>query len=214
MQRRLFVGLGNPGKKYEMTRHNMGYLVVQAFAHLEGWPFKEEKRLHSQVAKGKLSESALFLQLPTTYMNESGRAVRQLADYFKISKDQIVVIMDDVDLPFGEIRLREKGGAGGHNGLRSIEKHLGTQQYIRMRIGVGRGHAQQPLESYVLENFSSKEVDQLKEIIEKSVQILRQLLTQEITKVMNVVNQRGNKDERGEQEPLRRDVCDQPHSER
>ena len=129
----MIVGLGNPGKKYEMTRHNMGYLVVQVFAHKYGWMFKEEKQLNAKIAKGKVRDAVIHLVLPTTYMNESGRAVRKVMDYYKWDIDDLLVIVDDIALPFGEMRLRKMGSAGGHNGLESVQKHVGTTRYARLR---------------------------------------------------------------------------------
>lgn len=186
----IIVGLGNPGKRYEVTRHNMGYLVVQALAHRHGWTFKEEKRFEAQVAKGRHGELTLYLVLPTTYMNESGRAVRRLLDYYKLSPDRVLVVSDDIDLPFGEMRLREMGSAGGHNGLKSVQKHLGTTYYPRLRMGIGKSEGREVLTDYVLDPFSKVEGDQLPNILDKASSVVEKVWEEELTRVMTSVNTR------------------------
>lgn len=186
----VIIGLGNPGKRYEMTRHNIGYLLAQAFAHIHGWHFKDEKRLQVQVAKGKVGDTTVHLVLPTTYMNESGLAAQKYLSYYKLTPNDVLVVTDDVALPFEEMRLREQGSAGGHNGLRSLIQHFGTTQFPRLRLGVGRGKPQQELADYVLEPFSSREMAKIKDFIEKGVDVVKRLLTQDITSVMNEVNQK------------------------
>lgn len=183
----MIVGLGNPGKKYERTRHNMGYLAVQQLAHELGWVFKEEKQFHALVAKGNFGDHSLSLLLPTTYMNESGKAVRAYLDYFKLSPVNLVVVNDDVELPYGQIRLRPKGSAGGHNGLKSIESHLGTQHYVRLRLGIGRGE-NRALVDHVLENFSQEEHTSLPEYVAKGAAAIKLVVTHAIADAMQQVN--------------------------
>lgn len=183
----MIVGLGNPGKKYERTRHNMGFLAVQQLAHELGWVFKEENRFHALVAKGSLGEHSLTLLMPTTYMNESGRAVRAYLDYYKLSPVNLVVVNDDVELPYGQIRLRPKGSAGGHNGLKSIETHLGTQHYVRLRLGIGRGENKE-LVDHVLENFSQEELASLPDYMAKGAAAIKLVVTQAIAIAMQQVN--------------------------
>lgn len=191
----LFVGLGNPGKKYEMTRHNMGYLVIQVLAHEQGMPLKEEKRFQAKVGKSKIQDVIVHLILPTTYMNESGQAVRKYMDYFKLTPQNLVVVSDDADLPFEEIRLRSQGSAGGHNGLKSIERHLGTQKYARMKMGIGRKNEQtSELSNFVLDNFNKKELNELPALLDKGAQTLKLLLTESVENVMNTVNIRKKKE--------------------
>lgn len=190
---RVVVGLGNPGKKYELTRHNMGYLVVQGIAGLKGWSFKEHKSLHSLAVKGQIGEAVVHLLLPTTYMNESGRAVRQYLDYYKLAPQSLVVIVDDIALPFGELRVKGSGSAGGHNGLKSISFHLGTEDYVRIRMGIGQELQQGTLADYVLDMFSSKELAELPGIIRQGANVALSLMHEGIEKVMNDVNKKTNK---------------------
>lgn len=187
-EERLIVGLGNPGKKYEMTRHNMGFLALQAFAKEHGWSFKEEGRFQALVAKGKVGKISVHLLMPTTYMNESGRAVRAFIDYYRFTPSQIIVVNDDVELDFGAIRLRPTGSAGGHNGLKSIEACLGTRHYTRLRLGIGRGEKREALANHVLDNFNREEKDQLHGFLQRAVKALELILTADIATAMQTVN--------------------------
>lgn len=185
----VFVGLGNPGKKYEMTRHNMGFLLIESFAHLHGVPLKEEKKLKAKSGKCQIGDWTVHLLMPLTYMNVSGLAVRKYIDYFKLAADNVVVVTDDVAIPFGELRLREKGSAGGHNGLKSVEQHLGTNQYVRLRMGIGRElHPSQELSDYVLDPFSKSEAEHLPTLMNRGVGALELLLNDSLQNAMNVVN--------------------------
>jgi peptidyl-tRNA hydrolase, PTH1 family len=186
---RVIVGLGNPGRKYEMTRHNMGFLVVKAFADSLGWSFKDETVFCAYIAKGKIDDIVVHLVLPTTYMNESGRAVRKYADFYKLSNENVVVVNDDVALEFGQTRMRIDGSSGGHNGLKSIENHLGTRHYVRLRMGIGRSNdSDEALSDYVLDTFSKDELIGLNEFIDRGVKALRRLMKESITLVMNDIN--------------------------
>lgn len=187
----VFVGLGNPGVKYEMTRHNMGAIVVQGFAHIHGIPLKAEKRFLAKTAKKSLQGAAIHFVIPSTYMNESGQAVRKYIDYFKLTPKDVVVVSDDADLPFGELRLRSQGSSGGHNGLKSIRRHLGTTQYTRLRVGIGRKQeAGKELSGYVLGRFTKREAEQLSSTVEAGAKVLKMLLSETVENVMNVVNAR------------------------
>ena len=185
----MIVGLGNPGQKYEMTRHNMGYLVAKAFARSEGWSFKEEKRFNSFVAKGRIGEITVSLLLPTTYMNESGIALRRYLDFYRLTPDAVIVVTDDIALPFGELRVREGGSAGGHNGLKSVEAHLGTDGYVRVRMGIQTDQQRESLADYVLDAFSQNELVGLTTFIEKGAAVAKRLVMGDpISAVMNAVN--------------------------
>ncbi|PJD95040.1 MAG: aminoacyl-tRNA hydrolase [Parachlamydia sp.] len=186
-----FVGLGNPGKKYEMTRHNIGFLVVQAFAQHFGMSFVQENKFKGTVAKKKLHQTEVHLLLPATFMNESGQAVRRYMDFYKIPLTAMTVVVDDADLSFGTIRLRTQGSAGGHNGLKSIISHVGTTQFARLRMGIGRPDrekSQDELADYVLDNFSQNEMSHLATFLKQGVSVLERLLTQEVAEAMNIVN--------------------------
>ncbi len=156
---RLIVGLGNPGRKYVETRHNVGFMVIDQMATESTLQFADEKRWKSQIAK----DSDRFLLKPQTYMNDSGLAVGKVSSFYKIQADQILIIYDDLDLDFGQLRIRGQGSAGGHNGVRSIISHLGTQNFPRLRVGIGRKEGESS--NHVLGKFSTEE----RSILEKSI---------------------------------------------
>lgn len=185
---RVIVGLGNPGEKYANTRHNMGFLVLQTFAQMNALNFKEEKQFHALVAKGKQDETIIHLLLPLTYMNESGRAVHRYLNFYRLHVSDLIVVVDDTALPFGQMRLRPLGSAGGHNGLKSIETYLGTREYIRLRIGIGQNLKDETLADYVLGKFNNEEIAALPEIVQEGSLILKSLMSESITHVMNRVN--------------------------
>lgn len=183
----VIVGLGNPGREYALTRHNLGYLVVQAFAHIQGWLFKDESAFHASVAKGRFDSESVHLLLPLTFMNESGLAVRRYLDFYKLGAESVIIVVDDVDLEYGSLRVRNTGGAGGHNGLKSVQAHLGTQDYVRVRMGIGQ-KKQGTLADYVLDTFSLEEKLELAAFAEKGVGIVKRLMKEEISAVMSSVN--------------------------
>ncbi len=187
LQSFLFVGLGNPGPRYEMTRHNMGYLLVQELAHRLGWSLKEDRRFNAHVVKGISENKTVHLVLPLTYMNLSGNAVRRYVDYFKIPLNCIVVVTDDIALAFGQLRLRSMGSAGGHNGLKSIEACLETSHYKRLRMGIGHP-GEKMLANYVLETFDQAEQQELPTFIDHGVEVLKRLLKESFSHVMTSVN--------------------------
>lgn len=181
----LVVGLGNIGNAYEGTRHNVGFMVADAFAKKRSLAFHEKKKFKGLLAEG----SSLLLLKPTTYMNLSGESVFSLSQFLKISPSKILVVVDDVDLPFGQIRLKINSGPGTHNGLRSIEDHLKTNRYARLRIGVGddrRGS----LADFVLSRFSKEEEEALPKISEKAIQTIEIWLNQGITRAMEFANKK------------------------
>ncbi len=186
----VIVGLGNPGRDYAMTRHNIGFLTVTAFAEKHGLTFKEEKRFFCHGTKGSVDGTKVHVIMPQTYMNESGKAVRAYLEYFHLGSKDLIVVSDDVDLPYGMLRVRDSGSAGGHNGLKSIEAAIGTPRYVRMRMGVGAKLQQQALADHVLGRFSAQEAEQLSAFIDEGVNVLSLLLREETPKVMNVVNAR------------------------
>lgn len=188
----VFVGLGNPGKKYEMTRHNIGFMVIQGLASKLGCHLKLEERFQARVARGKSKDVIVHLLLPQTYMNLSGSAVRSYLSYYHLSPQQIVVVADDVAIDFGEIRLRLLGSAGGHNGLKSIEAQLQTKNYSRLRMGIGAIEDERKeyddLADYVLGEFTSLERKGLESFVDRGVQALERLMTEDVHRVMNDVN--------------------------
>lgn len=175
----VIVGLGNPGKKYELTRHNLGCLVVQELAAKHGWDFKETE-FNTKLAKGKILGHKIHLLLPTTYMNESGHAVKRYLSFIKLPEENLVVVSDDVALAFGDMRFRKEGSSGGHNGLKNIEELLGTRAFARLRLGVGSDRKEnQTLADYVLENFSSDELKLLGCFVQKGAAALEELISKE-----------------------------------
>ena len=155
----LFVGLGNPGPKYQFDRHNVGYMVGEELRCRWGIP-QLSNRFQGLFGDTSVAEAKKALLLPTTYMNLSGRAVLEAIRWFKLPVDNCLVIHDEVELPFGEIRIKEGGGLGGHNGLRSLEQSLGTRDFWRLRVGVGRpSRSSRPLADYVLESFDKPRED-------------------------------------------------------
>lgn len=170
MNQCLLIGLGNPGTAYENTRHNMGFLVIEALAKKWGAVFRSAiAEAKGKVAQGKIGQARAILLLPVTYMNESGIAARKCLEYYKIPFDHCLVIVDDADLPFGSLRLRKKGRSGGHNGLKSIEQYFGSDQYARLRIGIGRG-SEGELSEYVLGHFSPEERNKLPDVIAQAIE--------------------------------------------
>lgn len=178
----LIVGLGNPGKKYEMTRHNLGFMIVKAFAEKHGWAFKKERFLKGEVALGREDEAQIIMLLPDTYMNLSGQAVRKTVDFFKVALSDLIVVCDDIALDFGVIRYRDKGSSGGHKGLKDIEVQLGTQEYSRLRAGIGDRECGL-LEDYVLSPFIEEEKIRLPEVIKEGVGFLEKWLVHQKIKV-------------------------------
>lgn len=178
-EKALIVGLGNPGKKYELTRHNFGQMVLSAFAESSSFSFKKERDLKGELAKGDWKEKKLFLLFPTTYVNLSGESVRKTMQFFKIPTEDVLILSDDVALPFGTLRFRVKGSAGGHNGLKDIEEQLGTQEYQRLKLGVSEP-AVGYLEDYVLAPFTKEEQEKIPEITTQAINFIEEWLFQEM----------------------------------
>lgn len=154
--KRLIVGLGNPGQEYEKTRHNLGFRMIQALARKEGVSFLKEKSFPGFYGKKCTEHYELHFLMPLTYMNDSGLAMQRCMEYYKVNVQSLLVIADDVALPYGMCRLRPNGSSGGHNGLKSIEKWLGSDRYSRLKIGVSEPNLV-PLKSYVLQDLTEEE---------------------------------------------------------
>ena len=167
---RLLVGLGNPGSKYKDTRHNVGFMVLRTLAEKESAQFRQSKKLFGETTEIRLGKDLQRLLLPNTYMNESGRSIRAAMDWFDLEMNQILVLVDDMDLPLGKLRLRAKGGSGGHKGLKSAITYLGTENFCRLRIGIGAPclnseDRRNKTIGHVLGEFTSKETPVLQEVI-------------------------------------------------
>jgi PTH1 family peptidyl-tRNA hydrolase len=179
----LLVGLGNPGPRYAETRHNVGFMVLERMAAAGSARFREMPRLHGRLAEIGVGERRLRLLEPQTFMNESGRSIRAALDWFRLTPAQLLVVVDDMDLPLGRLRLRASGSAGGHNGLRSTIRHLGSEDFARLRIGIG-APGRDPAErrartvSHVLGRFSPEErplLEQVLEEVEAGIDLIRRL---------------------------------------
>ncbi|MGN1401640.1 MAG: aminoacyl-tRNA hydrolase [Bacillus sp. (in: firmicutes)] len=184
---KLIVGLGNPGKEYDKTRHNIGFEVIDALA--ERWNIDLNQAKHKGLyGAGYVSGIKVVLLKPLTYMNLSGESIRAVMDYLKIDVEDLVVLYDDLDLQTGKIRLRQKGSAGGHNGIKSTIAHLGTQEFNRIRIGIGRPSNGMSVTNYVLGRFQKEEWGELVPAIEKCCQACEAFTEKDFLKVMNEYN--------------------------
>ena len=163
----LIIGLGNPGKRYEQTRHNIGFMVLEKLAAQLEIDLKQ-KSFNALWGKGALAGKNVFLAQPQTFMNLSGTAVRQLQSFFKTDISNLIVIHDDLDLPFGSIRLKAGGGTAGHKGLASIESNLGSSEFTRVRLGIGKPVDKSRIEGYVLEPFRKEEQTVLPDVIQRA----------------------------------------------
>lgn len=173
----LIVGLGNPTEKYEMTRHNLGFMLVKQFAAKHELFFKNVRKLKGKVARKEQGEEEVILLLPTTYMNLSGESVKRARHFFHIELSRLLVVVDDVYLPFGSLRSRRGGSSGGHNGLKSVESSLSTREYARLRVGIGPNDSES-LEMFVLSPFSEEEQEQLPHILNRGVGMLEKWLAE------------------------------------
>jgi peptidyl-tRNA hydrolase, PTH1 family len=186
---KLIVGLGNPGRDYRETRHNVGFMVVDELARRHGveWAAGPSQVAETLVGK-RFGPEPLMLAKPLTYMNNSGDVVAGLARYFDIATGDLFVIVDEVALPFGRLRARERGSAGGHNGLKSIVERLGTTEFPRLRLGVGRGDGRRDLADHVLAKFERGEQADLETLITRAADAAEMFAAEGILKVMNAYN--------------------------
>lgn len=180
----LIVGLANPGKEYEGTRHNAGAWLVEAIAKEADASLRRESKYHGLFSQARLHNQAFQLLIPTTYMNLSGKAVQACMHYQKIPANAILVVHDEIDLPAGTVKLKFDGGDGGHNGLKDIIQHLGTRQFYRLRIGVGRPTLSKDVVDYVLRAPSKVDRQQIDEAIDRALASLPLILCGEIPKAM------------------------------
>jgi len=184
----LIVGLGNPGPKYVETRHNAGWHLLDMIVRdHENFRFNE-KRGRGLIARGELAGVKTALVKPQTYMNLSGEAVAPIARFYKVPPERILVAFDDVDLPTARLRLRPKGGAGGHKGMRSIIQHLGTNEFPRLRLGIGRPPGRMPVEAYVLQKFRPDEWGEMQVTYQQGIEAIKTVLTNGIDIAMNQFN--------------------------
>ncbi|HEU5007523.1 MAG TPA: aminoacyl-tRNA hydrolase [Jatrophihabitantaceae bacterium] len=185
--RRLVVGLGNPGARYAATRHNAGALVLQLLAERLGVRFKAHKSC-CEIAETRLAGTPVVLARPLSYMNESGGPVVGAARFFKVPVEDVVVIHDELDLPFGALRMKRGGGDGGHNGLRSTTASLGSKDYLRVRFGIGRPPGRQDPADYVLREFATAERKELPFLLDRAADAVEALIGQGLEAAQNQFN--------------------------
>jgi PTH1 family peptidyl-tRNA hydrolase len=193
LELQLLVGLGNPGERYGDTRHNVGFMVLDELARRSGISFRNQSRLQGLLAEIGSGSQRMRLLKPQTFMNESGRSIRASLDWFGIEASQILVLVDDMDLPLGRLRLRAGGSAGGHNGLRSTISHLGTENFARLRIGIGAPsddpqERRQRTVSHVLGRFSDQERPNLSQVLEEVITGIDLIRAQGLERAGNRLN--------------------------
>lgn len=184
---KLIVGLGNPGREYELTRHNIGFMAIDELA--KRWNISlNEQKFKGVFGAGFVNGEKVILLKPLTYMNLSGESIRPLMDYYKIDVENFVVMYDDLDIPVGKLRLRMKGSAGGHNGVKSTISHLGTQEFQRIRMGIDRPKNGMKVVDYVLGRFTSEEIPDVNHSIEKAADACEEWLNKPFLQIMNTFN--------------------------
>jgi len=189
----LIVGLGNPGTKYDQTRHNIGFVAIDSLARTWQINLSEHRKFQGIFGEGQAASGKMRLLKPTTYMNLSGQSIRAVMDWYKLPAEAVLVVYDDMDLPLGKIRLRQSGSAGGHNGMKSAIAHLGSQNFPRLRIGIGapkEGEPDKQVISHVLGRFSSSEDRLLPEVLNLIRDAVEMSLKQGIPKAMSLYNHR------------------------
>jgi peptidyl-tRNA hydrolase, PTH1 family len=185
--RQLVVGLGNPGPRYAGTRHNIGFLVVDLLAERMGGRFKAH-RGRADVVEGRLAGVPVVLAKPRSYMNESGGPIVAMSRFYNVPVDRLTIVHDDLDLPFGTLRLKRGGGDGGHNGLRSATAALGSREYARARFGIGRPPGRQDPADYVLRDFSAAERKELSYLVDRAADAVEALLADGLESAQNKFN--------------------------
>lgn len=185
-QIKLIAGLGNPGARYARSRHNVGFMVVEKFAHAHDLSFAR-KRFNAEIAEGNVGETRVMLAKPQTFMNLSGDAIGKLFAFYKIAPHDLLVVYDDLDLPLGKMRMRPKGGAGGHHGMESIIARIGTSEFPRLRVGIGRPNPNTDID-HVLGDFEGDERALMDETFARATDAIQAWLREGLTKAMNKFN--------------------------
>lgn len=197
---KVIVGLGNPGREYAQTKHNVGFMLVDALAEKMGitdW----QSKFDALIAEGRMGTEKILLVKPQTYMNESGRAVGPLMNWYKLMPEQLIVAHDDMDIPAGTIRIRKKGSAGGHNGIKSVLAHVGDENFSRVRIGIGRPLPGWTVINHVLAPFQEEDVPKIKEAIQYLLPAVECIVTEDTDKAMNLYNPKKVKKQKQKAEP-------------
>ena len=184
----LLVGLGNPGKEYAGHRHNIGYLVADEFARRQGGSFRTHKRARGLVLESRLGSQRVIVVKPTTYMNESGQAVAPLRDFYKSDPERVIAIHDELDLPYGSMRLKFGGGDNGHNGLKSLRRSFGTGDFYRVRFGIGRPPGRLDPAVFVLRDFSPNERRELSVLVAHATDAVESLMIEGLDRAQSEYN--------------------------
>lgn len=184
---KIIVGLGNPGSEYEKTRHNTGFMVIDKIAEKYNIEIKKEKS-KALIGTGEINREKVMLVKPQTFMNLSGEAVRGIMDFYKESIDNLLVVFDDIDLELGNIRIKERGSAGTHNGMKSVVQNVGTVDFKRVKVGIGKPKGNMDLVNYVLGKFFDDELKILTGSIEKAVDAVEIIVSGNVSKAMNLYN--------------------------
>jgi PTH1 family peptidyl-tRNA hydrolase len=186
---KLIVGLGNPGAKYRNTRHNAGFIVVDRIAEERGSIWRLERKFSAEISETGFDGGRQFLAKPQTYMNLSGEAVVQLFRFYRVKLTDLLVVLDDADLPLGSLRMRSEGSAGGHHGLESIEQHLGSNQFARAKLGIARPNSSaRDIAGHVLGNFGADELALWTMVVTRSIQQIKCWAAEGVAKAMNQFN--------------------------
>ncbi|MFH2013314.1 MAG: aminoacyl-tRNA hydrolase [Pseudomonadota bacterium] len=189
---KLVVGLGNPGEDYALTRHNIGFLIVERFAQKNNIEISKRK-FKSIFGKGVIIDQKVIVTKPLTYMNLCGEAVKKLLDYFEVLPEELIVVHDDLDMEFGKIKIKEKGGHGGHNGIKSIISILGTSNFLRLKLGIGRPNSNKAAKDYVLSSFEEEQLDFLPDLIHLGEKVLTSIITEGAPAAINKFNRQSCK---------------------
>lgn len=182
---RLIVGLGNPGPEHKQTRHNAGFWFVDRITEQHHCRLKYEARFHGEVGRCELRGHDCHLQKPSTYMNRSGQAVVALTHFFRIPRDEVLVVHDELDLPAGVVRLKRGGGHGGHNGLRDLIAHLGGNDFLRLRLGIGHPGNRDQVIDYVLQRPSKQDCDLIQEAMDQAMEVMPLAVSGELERAMH-----------------------------
>jgi|SRR3954471_21747322 len=183
------VGLGNPGAEYARTRHNIGFMAVERFGEKHGAVWTNQRKFEARIAKVEAAGKRAVLCEPQTYMNVSGRAVGALIDFYRLPVSRLLIVVDDADLPFGELRMRGSGSSGGHHGLESIEERFGTRDYARLRMGIGRQRSDlREITGHVLGKFGAAEAETLEQMLKRAAAQIERWIEVGLQRAMNEFN--------------------------
>jgi PTH1 family peptidyl-tRNA hydrolase len=184
----LIVGLGNPGSDYARTRHNAGFMVLDRLAERCRASWRSERKFNARLARGAVGINRVVLCQPQTFMNASGSAVKSVLDYYQVELPRVLIVVDDADLPLGHLRMRPGGGSGGHHGLESVESHLGSKEYARLRVGIGRREGAREITGFVLGRFGSTESELVARVMDTACDQALCWVNEGIQRAMNGFN--------------------------